>query len=232
MNRASGSADSARNTRSVVQLVMFDIDGTLVDSNAFDGELYAQAVQSVLGVAVDTTWASYRNVTDSGILEEILGRPAFDGDSTAARSAVKSRFFELTRAHLASSAGAVREVPGARALVESLLSTPKARVAIATGGWRESAFLKLRSIGLVPENLAIATATDALEKSQIMRIAEARALSGEPASRRSYFGDGLWDRRVSLELGYDFIAVGRAVQHEVAFENLEDRGAILAHLGL
>lgn len=58
-----------------MHLVMFDIDGTLVDSNGFDGALFARAVREELGVPVDTTWQSYRHVTDSGVLEELLCAP-------------------------------------------------------------------------------------------------------------------------------------------------------------
>jgi len=39
-----------------MHLVMFDIDDTLVDSAGFDGELYAAAVESELGFAVDRNW--------------------------------------------------------------------------------------------------------------------------------------------------------------------------------
>lgn len=55
-----------------IHLVVFDIDGTLVDSNEFDGLLYAEAVKRVLGHEIDRTWCNYTSVTDSGILNEIL----------------------------------------------------------------------------------------------------------------------------------------------------------------
>ena len=51
---------------------MFDIDGTLVDSHGFDGDLFARAVRRELGVQVDETWQSYEQRTDSGVLEEVL----------------------------------------------------------------------------------------------------------------------------------------------------------------
>ena len=36
--------------------------------------LYAKAVRNVLGIEIDEDWSSYQNVTDSGILQEILDR--------------------------------------------------------------------------------------------------------------------------------------------------------------
>ena len=216
-----------------VHLVMFDIDGTLVDSDEFDGALYAQAVQSVLGADVDTTWSSYENVTDSGILEEILARKNHAADDLReTRALVKRRFLDLTDRYLSRDPGVIREIPGAKALVETLLAMPRVRVAVATGGWPETAMLKLRRIGLDPEPFAVATSADSVERTEIMRIAERRALGPAPASRRTYFGDGPWDKKASLELGYDFVAVGRRVAHDLAFENLGDLGAILEQLGL
>ena len=48
------------------------ITSTLVNSNGFDSEFYAQAIRELVGVDVDRTWQSYRHVTDSGILAGIL----------------------------------------------------------------------------------------------------------------------------------------------------------------
>jgi beta-phosphoglucomutase-like phosphatase (HAD superfamily) len=41
-----------------VHLVVFDIDGTLVESAEFDGDLYAQAIEEALGFEIDTKWLS------------------------------------------------------------------------------------------------------------------------------------------------------------------------------
>jgi phosphoglycolate phosphatase-like HAD superfamily hydrolase len=214
-----------------MHLVMFDIDGTLVDSTGFDGDRYAEAVRSVLGVDVDTTWQSYRNVTDSGILEELLDADVSGRPRDALRAAVKDRFVAATRAHLAREPHVLREIAGARALLETLLRAPGVRVAIATGGWAETATLKLRAIGVDPAAIAFATASDAIERTEIMRLAERRALGRQPAGRRTYFGDGAWDQRASAALGYRFIAVGRAVAHDPCFDDFRDCDAVLACLG-
>ena len=43
---------------------------------------------------------------------------------------------------------------GARAFIERLTSHPTVSVAVATGGWRETAEMKLRAIGLDPGSFA------------------------------------------------------------------------------
>ena len=63
-----------------MHLIVFDVDGTLVESDEFDGVLYAKAVRDVLDIEVDDDWTGYRHVTDNGILDEILDRHAVEMD--------------------------------------------------------------------------------------------------------------------------------------------------------
>ncbi len=51
---------------------MFDIDGTLVQSYEFDEEIYARSVEEVIGSEINRNWSEYKNVTDVGILNEII----------------------------------------------------------------------------------------------------------------------------------------------------------------
>ncbi|MCC5623122.1 hypothetical protein [Nostoc sp. CHAB 5715] len=62
-----------------MKLVMFDIDGTLTESNSLDDESYLQALHKVFGFSeVSSDWTSYSHVTDACILKEVcqsqLGR--------------------------------------------------------------------------------------------------------------------------------------------------------------
>lgn len=211
---------------------MFDIDGTLVDSAGFDGELYAEAVTAELGVAVNRDWDIYEHVTDSGILAQLAHEAgcAAEHDELAAR--VQRRFATRVRDHVLKHPAAVREIAGAKRLVERLLATPGVRVAVATGGWAETARLKLAHVGIDAERLAFASSSDARARTEIMRLAAERAMRGKQLRRATYFGDGPWDRRASAELGYAFIAVGHAVAHDVVYADLRDTEAILAHLGV
>ncbi|HVS24240.1 MAG TPA: HAD family hydrolase, partial [Gammaproteobacteria bacterium] len=161
----------------MTHLVMFDIDGTLVDSMGFDTDLYVRAVRAELGddVEIDETWRSYRNATDSGILDEILAQRGFGRPADEIRQRVQRRFVELVGAYLARNSQSVREIPGALALIETLLAMPGVRVAIASGGWAETALMKLRAAGFPIDRLAVATSSDARERTRIMQIAEGRA---------------------------------------------------------
>ena len=59
--------------RMIVELVMFDVDGTLTQSSDLDNKAFVQALKDVFGFnSVSTDWgSSYTHVSDSGILQEI-----------------------------------------------------------------------------------------------------------------------------------------------------------------
>jgi phosphoglycolate phosphatase-like HAD superfamily hydrolase len=213
-----------------MHLVMFDIDGTLVDSASFDTELYVEAVRSVLNIQIDRDWGSYEHVSVSGILEQVLRDARLDGEPAELSARVQQHFVGLVRGYLRRSPGAIREIAGAKRLVERLLGLPNVRVGVATGGWEPTARLKLAHIGIAVGKLGFASSSDARARTDIMQLAAQRAMHGGAFERATYFGDGAWDQRASATLGYDFIAVGRAVSHPVSYADLQDTDAILAQL--
>jgi phosphoglycolate phosphatase-like HAD superfamily hydrolase len=143
---------------------------------------------------------------------------------------VQQHFVGLVRGYLRRSPGAIREIAGAKRLVERLLELPDVRVGVATGGWEPAARLKLAHIGIALDKLGFASSSDARARTDIMQLAAQRAMQGGEFERATYFGDGAWDQRASAALGYDFIAVGRAVPHPVSYADLQDTDAILAQL--
>ena len=215
-----------------MHLVMFDIDGTLVDSTGFDTELYVEAVRSVLNVEIDSDWNKYEHVSDSGILEQVMRDARLGGERSDLAARVQRRFVGLVRDYLQRAPSSVREIVGTKRLVERLLDLPNVRVGIATGGWEPTALLKLAHVGIGIGRLGFASSSDAHARTEIMRLAAQRALRGAEHSRVTYFGDGAWDRRASDELGYDFVAVGGGVPHRVAYADLRDTDAILSQLGV
>ncbi|MEE4185559.1 MAG: hypothetical protein V2J12_07325 [Gammaproteobacteria bacterium] len=107
----------------------------------------------------------------------------------------------------------MREIAGARDFVTALCTRADCAVGIATGGWRAAARLKLAAIGLDRPSLALATGSDARARADIMQLAAQRTLAGRSSARRIYFGDREWDRAACETLGFEFIAVGNAVEH-------------------
>ena len=185
--------------------VIFDIDGTLLHSAAVDDALYRQAVGEVLGdVTLRASLNDYEFGTDTGIFRTILDDNGIAWEQRLLDD-VRSRFVALLDAHIAAH-GPFEEIPGARQLLQNLSASPGHAVAMATGGWRQSAELKLRSAGIDFEGLPLVAANDHHERTVIMEKALARL--GSDFASVSYYGDGPWDRAACAALGWQFVAVG------------------------
>ncbi|MFC1653064.1 HAD family hydrolase [Planctomycetota bacterium] len=170
---------------------MFDIDGTLVQSDAFDTHCFAGAIEEVLGLSVDSDWSKYEHVTDAGILDEIVNTNALAAEKSEIERKVKTTFICKIEEHLKQEPA--QEVPGALSFLSRLALMDDFIVSIATGGWYETAMLKLSSAGFDVSGIAMATANDHVSRMEIMKIAAAKAI-GNGSGRINYFGNGVWDK--------------------------------------
>ena len=200
-----------------IHALIFDIDGTLLDSSAQDEELYKQAVEHVLGsVHFRPSLHEYDNVTDTGILLQVLADNSVGADPVIV-DAIKSEFFRLIDEFVRVQ-GPFREVPGARAMLRRITRSSSHGLAIATGGWRRSAEIKLATAGFNPGEVTLATSDDAVTRIDIMQTA-LQSL-GVTASMVTYYGDGAWDRQACEELGWHFVAVGPALDGLSSFDHV------------
>lgn len=199
-----------------MRAAIFDIDGTLIESLAVDNSLYVDAVRHVLGdVQIHDGWEKYARVTDTGILSQICEENARPF-SSAVSAAVMGDFVARLSSHFATH-GPFREFPGALRYLTSLRQRPDMRVAYATGGWRASAELKLASAGFPLHGIPLASSDDYQDRTQIMLHALAQ-LEG-PFDSVTYFGDGVWDRQATAELGWEFVPVGAKLGGTLDFAN-------------
>src|SRR2546425_5899251 len=103
-----------------MNLAIFDTDGTLTETNAVDEICFVQAFAEAHAVTqINTNWAEYQYVTDSGIMFQIFdqrfGRPPDEGELIN----FKSCLVNLLEAHRAKDSSLCAEISGAsRALAE------------------------------------------------------------------------------------------------------------------
>ena len=188
-----------------MRAIIFDIDGTLVESMSVDTELYFAAIREVLGqVRIRDSLSDYRHVTDSGILAQLMDDNGLSPDDEILEQ-VRTAFVGGLRRHIETD-GPFSVIDGAVQFFENVCSRSDCRVAIATGGWRASALLKLESAGFPIEGVPLATSDDSASRVEIMRSALDRA--GGDTGVVTYFGDAEWDRRACNDLGWEFVAVG------------------------
>ena len=196
--------------------LIFDVDGTLVDSMTVDVELYFSAVRSVFGDVRFRDVHDYEHVSDSGILAEVMTDNTIDGRDEQL-AAVRNRFVSDLRHHI-DLHGPLDVIPGALEFFEQVRLDQDTRVAIATGGWRESAQLKLETAGFTLDGVPLLSSNDAMARTDIMRLAQRHCGAGDGPV--TYFGDAEWDRRACDALGWNFVPVGPRVGGVQSFEEL------------
>lgn len=188
-----------------MKAILFDIDGTLIESMTVDTELYLASIGEVLGsVRFRGALSDYEHVTDNGILAQVLDDNGYPFDEQTA-AAIKAIFVDKIERHIETE-GPFSTIHGAIEFFERTRASDGRRVAIATGGWRESARLKLESAGFDIDGIPLVTGDDAWTRIEIMETALARL--GGAFESVTYFGDAEWDRQACQSLGWNFVAVG------------------------
>ena len=192
---------------------IFDIDGTLLESSDFDGTCYVSAVRDVLGeVHIHDNWGIYKNVTDTGILRQIM-----EENKIREREQIKevrTKFGEFIRQYLQNS-GKCRPKEGAVHLIDKLLAAEDYEVGFATGGWGHTAEMKLRYAGFNLRNMILTSSDDGDERVVIMK--KCQLALGNCFHRTVYVGDAEWDMQVTQKLGWHFIGVGTRLRGKCEF---------------
>ncbi len=192
-----------------MHLVMFDIDGTLTETMRIDEECYVRSLMDVFGFAdIDTDWSRYPRTTDSGIFDDVFTSRI--GKSPTAEDVSRFRQHYIRLLAAISSPSSFAPVAGAGKLLSRLAQGHTYRVSLATGGWSDSARLKMARAGMRFDDHPAASADDAFDRESIMRISRQRATEryGAPFASTVYVGDGVWDARACRNLDIPFIGIG------------------------
>ena len=207
---------------------MFDIDGTLVKSYDLDSRCFIDSIKDVTGIYVDSNWSKYRHVTDSGILEEIIDVNEITNKQET-HEKVKSVFIKKLEQSIANEP--VQEIPGAASFLTLLNSMSDVVVSLATGGWYESAVLKLSSAGIDFSSIPLASSSDNISRTEIMKTAVSSIPNGK-SYPCTYFGDGSWDKNACEQLGINFVLVGNRLTHKPNITNFVSIDEAIACIGL
>jgi phosphoglycolate phosphatase-like HAD superfamily hydrolase len=195
-----------------VNLAIFDIDGTLTNTNSVDDECFVKALSEAHAITeINTDWATYLHTTDSGItlqvFQEKFGRDPEDTELDR----FKSCFVNMLSEQYHANSSSFNAIAGASVALSRLKRESHWAIAIATGCWRESALLKLRAAKIDIDGIPAAFAEDGLSREEILQSAVSQSLE---LYRLSSFakvvsiGYGLWDVRTARRLNFSFLGVG------------------------
>ena len=201
--------------------VLFDVDGTLVDSIALENTCFQAAVAGHLGVeAIDTDWSSYRHTTDPGVFIEIYQRHVGRLPTTPEVNSFQDLLIHKLVAAIAGNRSRCGPIPGAASFITALKEAPEFGIGIATGAWQRSATVKLEAAGINIDGLPFASGDDAIDRFSIFSKALARSFGS--FDRIVLVGDGVWDVRTAQMLGAAFVGVGSGERAQ----NLRSAGAV------
>ncbi|MBC1224272.1 DUF952 domain-containing protein [Nostoc sp. UCD121] len=195
-----------------MQLVIFDVDSTLTNTYKIDENCFVRALALEFGIfGINTNWTEYRYTTDSGITQQIFQEKLERLPLSEELVRLKARFVSLLQEAFINNQDLFNEIPGAANILASLQLNPDWGVAIATGGWRESAKLKLQKANLEIEGIPLASANDALSREDIIKTAIIKAekfYQVEKFQKVVFVGDGVWDVKAAYGLSIAFIGIG------------------------
>jgi HAD superfamily hydrolase (TIGR01509 family) len=211
---------AARHGRSAV---LFDVDGTLVDSNYLHVAAWLQAFDTV-GHPVPA-WRIHRAIgMDSArLLEELLGPAA---------SALGERAKDEHKQVYSQTAALLTPLPGAQELIRALVERDVA-IVLATSAPPDE-LERLRSVLDVDDLLtAVTTADDvatAKPEPDLIHVAVHR--SGCDPDRVVLVGDAVWDMQAASRAGIGRVGVlsGGISEGELRCAGAEDIYADTAHL--
>lgn len=194
--------------------VLFDVDGTLVDSNYLHIYAWLRAFDDV-GVEVEA-WRIHRSIGMDGgrLLESLAG----DTDDDT-----RDRAKDLHLRYLKDAAPLLRPLPGARQLLERVHSLGLQVVLASSAGEDELSMARgvLESDDLVSAATSSKDVDVAKPEPSIIQVAMDRV--GVDAEHAVYVGDAVWDVIASGRAGVPAIGL---LSGGVSRAELENAGAV------
>ena len=198
-------------------VVIFDVDGTLIDGEERDWHCFRQAIRQVAGFDPDEKfWQSIEEFTGRAIVRAVARTVDMDySDDFEMR--IRRQYLANLREECPHKGEVFFPKPGAKELLALLRSSPVFGIAIATGEFSEVSRFKLASSKTNIRGIPFATGSDEECRKDIICLAAKSA--GYDVSDAVYVGDGLWDLKACEQLGIPFIGTG------IFLEKLREAGA-------
>ena len=203
---AAGSATAP------VRLLLFDVDGTLVDCGRQPLAPFAAALVEVFGTAGDIDGYNFSGCTDPQAVFELMTGAGFPADEVRARLP-RMRDHYLPHLERTLDRARMRLLPGVAEVLRRLAARPDVELGLLTGNWEAGARTKLSRFDL---NRFFAFGAfggdgDGFQRSELPPIALVRAAQrrGSPvaAAETLIIGDSLQDVACARANGIKVLAV-------------------------
>lgn len=172
------------------RLVLFDVDGTLVDVAGAGRAALESAMTRVYGETGPIDTFDFHGKTDPAIVRELLGAVGRgDGWIEERMPRVWSHYLDALAAELEERRSRVRTYPGVVELLDRLGDDERFRLGLVTGNVRGGAVQKLTACGLAGRFSVGAFGSDSPRREELPPLAMERAARRE---KRDYRPDEVW----------------------------------------
>ncbi len=159
-----------------MKLVLFDIDGTLLNSDGAGRRAIQRALVETFGTAgPDQHW--FDGKTDPQIVHELMALAGVDAPTVDTRlDAVFARYVEFLREELEAPGHAATVCPGVPELLDALERRDDVILGLLTGNVQPGAQAKLGAVGIAPARFRVgAFGSDHAVRAELPAIARGRA---------------------------------------------------------
>ena len=226
-----------------MRLVLFDVDGTILDAGGSGRWAMTRAFEEVFSIADAEPFSRqvrFDGMTDPAILRAIAGNASIPEPLLREKSGEMERSYLRHLEARLSDTSHKRALPGVVELLDRLAAVRMARVGLLTGNMEKGARLKVASVGLSGYFEAGGFGEDAPDRAGIGQVARARfetRLGGAiDPSQVVVVGDSEEDVRAARENAYRCLAVGtgwaghdvlKAWGPDLFLEDLADFGPVM-----
>ena len=223
-----------------MKLVLFDIDGTLLEADGAGSVATYRSLRDFYGVATTPPGYSMAGKVDTQIVLELAAHAGVD------EAVIRARLADYWAAY---EAVLVEELPGRQCsplpgvpqLLRALLGRTDVVVGLLTGNVEAAARLKLAAAGIAPEQFRVgAFGHEAETRAELPALAVARAEAevGHPFRHKDIViigdtpadvacGESLGVRTIAVATGHYSVAHLQAAGADVVFPDLTDTQAVL-----
>lgn len=197
-----------------MKLIVFDIDGTLLNSTSIDDGCLIRTFKDLYSVNLtDEEWNEMKSKTTGtdSELSRLIFKSKFDREPDLKEfEKIKKHFHQLLIFSFESQKEAFLEIPGAKEIFDDLRKSGNFVVGISTGSWKLSAMIKLRKVNIIPNGIPFSHADKFSNRIDIVKdtINQAKLKHKiDKFEKIIYVGDGEWDFKTTKEIGIDFIGI-------------------------
>jgi len=217
-----------------MRLILFDIDGTLLDCGRQVRPLFAAALEEVFGTTGDVHGYDFAGKTDPRIVFDLMTGSGVPREVVSeGLPRLRQRYLERLESGLRREE--MRLLPGVADLLERLSGRPELDLGLLTGNWEMGARIKLGRFELNRFFPFGAFGDDAVERSELPPVAlrRAAAASGREftAAETLIVGDSVLDVACARAHGVRALAVATG---RTAATDLQAAGAdwVVTDLGI